>query len=186
MRALLFVLLLTPGLAHARLMINYDLNYSNQTADTNSVKSSNSRTYHKVLVAGSLNDRKTFFFGWNINSWSSETKSGASKETYGLLEMGPKFLWFLNDNYNLYVNAEWNPYVRGDRKPGATTEEVSGSSYGIGLGYRFRLSKMIGLGASVQYQSTTIDESKIGSNENTISDTVSHLMPMLSLSLMFK
>lgn len=187
MRAFLILFLFVPALAHARLIINYDLNYSSQSTDTNNVKGNNSRTYNKVFIGGSLNDRKTFFFGWNINSWSAEQKSGQAKETYSALEMGPKLLWFLNDNYNLYLNVEWNPYVKGTRKPGSgSSEKISGSSYGLGIGYRFRLSKLVGLGASVQYQTTNIDEAKVGSNSNNVSDTVSHLMPMLSLSLMFK
>ncbi len=186
MRTIILFLLLLPFSAQARLIINYDLNYSSEDSDSNGVKGEKSRIYHKMFIGGSLNDRKTFFFGWNINSWSSEGKTGTTENQYSMLEMGPKLLWFLNENYNVYVAAEWNPYARGDRKLGAVNEDISGQSYGASLGYRFRISRFIGLGAGIHYQSTSIDEAKVGSNEKNVSDNVSHIMPMLQLSAMFK
>ena len=99
MRAILILLLLFPLSSHARLIINYDLNYSSEESDSNNVKNDKSRVYHKVFIGGSLNDRKTFFFGWNINSWTSDAKSGSSETQYSMLEMGPKLFWFLNENY---------------------------------------------------------------------------------------
>ena len=186
MRAFLILFLLLPLTSYARLMINYDLNYSSEESDSNNVKGDKSRVYHKIYIGGSLNDRKTFFFGWNINKWSSEGKSGNTESEYSMLEMGPKLLWFLNDNYNWFVCAEWNPYAKGDRKLGATNEDISGSSYGAGIGYRFRISRFIGIGAGLHYQTTKIDEAKVGSNERNVSDSVNHIMPMLTLSAMFK
>lgn len=186
MRAILFLFLLFPLTSHARLIINYDLNYASEESDSNSVKNEKSRIYHKIFIGGSLNDRKTFFFGWNINSWSSEGKAGNAETEYSMLEMGPKLFWFLNENYNWYICGEWNPYAKGDRKLGATNEDISGSSFGGGIGYRFRISRFIGLGAGIHYQTTKIDEAKVGSNENDVSDSVNHVMPMLTLSAMFK
>ncbi|MFL5785755.1 MAG: outer membrane beta-barrel protein [Bacteriovoracaceae bacterium] len=186
MRAFLILLCLLPFAAHARLIINYDLNYSSQSSDSNNVKSDQSRVFHKVFIGGSLNDRKTFFFGWNINKWSSEGKNGTQKQDFSMLEMGPKLLWYLNENYNWFVNAEWNPYAKGDRKIGTVSEKTSGSSYGGGIGYRFRLSRFVGLGAMIQYQATNISEAKVGNNEKNVSDSISHVMPMLELSAMFK
>lgn len=186
MRTILLLALLFPLTSYARLIINYDLNYSSENSDSNNVESEKSRIYHKIFIGGSLNDRKTFFFGWNINKWSSEGKTGNTEQEYSMLEMGPKLHWFLNDNYNLYLSAEWNPYAKGDRKLGNTDEDVSGSSYGVGIGYRFRISRVFGLGASIQYQTTKIDEAKVNSNEKDVSDSVSHIMPMLELSMMFK
>lgn len=186
MRTLIIFILFLTSSAHARLLINYDLNYSSEETDSNNVKGEKSRIFHKIYIGGSLNDRKTFFFGWNINSWSSEGKNGSTETEYSMLEMGPKLLWFLNDNYNWYITGEWNPYARGDRKIGTTNEDISGSSYGAGIGYRFRLSRFMGLGAGIHYQTTKIDEAKVGSNERNVSDSVGHIMPMLELSAMFK
>lgn len=186
MRAFLILALFFPFVAQARLIVNYDLNYSTLNSDSNNIKGSSTRTFHKVFIGGSLNDRKTFFFGWNINSWSTEKKNGANKESYSVLEMGPKLLWFVNDNYNLFLSAEWNPYAKGSRKLSGASEKISGSSYGAAIGYRFRLSRFMGLGVGIHYQSTAIDEAKVGSSVNNVSDTVSHIMPMIELSAMFK
>jgi hypothetical protein len=185
MRFLLLALLLLPLTAKASLLIQYGLNYSNQKDSSSGTgKYENSRTFHKGFLGASVNDRKTFFFGWNVNQWSSANQQGTSSEyTYSMLEMGPRVQWFMNENYNLYLSAEWNPYAKGDRNTGAS-KTITGSSMGVGLGYRFRLSRMVGFGAAIHYHSLNIKEEKSGSTETTVSDTVTNLMPMLELTIL--
>jgi hypothetical protein len=97
--------------------------------------------------------------------------------------MGPRLQWFINHGYNLYVSAEWNPYAKGEREKIELERKISGSSYGFGIGYRFNLSKVIGLGASLHYHSLTIREEKVDSSEMSVSDTITNLMPMLELTI---
>lgn len=187
MRLILFVLLCLPLTSHASILIQYGLNYSSQKDASFSGDFEESRTFHKVFIGASVNQRKTFFFGWNINSWSSSLSQGiAPEDTYSMLEMGPRLEWFLNDNYNWYMSAEWNPYGKGDREKGGNEREISGSSMGFGIGYRFRISRFVGVGAAIHYHSLSIKEEKIGSTENNVSDKVTNLMPMLELSILTK
>lgn len=174
-----------PLSAHASFLLQYGLNYSSQKDSSTAGDFEESRTFHKAYLAGSVNGRKTLFLGWNINSWSSEGKQGSGTEdSYSMLEMGPRLQWFTNENYNLYFTAEWNPYAKGDRQKVGTTRDISGSSIGVGLGYRFRLSRMVGFGAAIHYHSLSISEEKINSNENDVSDKVTNLMPMLELTIL--
>lgn len=187
MRFLLALLLALPLSAHASFLIQYGLNYSSQEDNSSSGKFEESRTFHKALIAASVNGRKTLFFGWNINSWSSTIKQGnAEEDTYSVLEMGPRLQWFVNDNYNLYFSAEWNPYAKGSRDKGGENYDITGSSYGLGLGYRFRLSRLIGFGASLQYHNLNVSEEKSNSNVEDVSDSVNNLMPMLELTILTK
>lgn len=55
---------------------------------------------------------------------------------------------------------------------------------GVGAGYRFRLSRLFALGASIHYHSLSLDEEKIGSTENNVSDSITHFMPMLEISIL--
>lgn len=185
MRFLALLLLLVSFSANARFLVQYGLNYSSQSDDSDGEeKHENSRTFHKVLLGASVNPSKTLFFGWNINKWSSTNSQGSSAEnSYSILEMGPRFQWFLNDNYNWYLSGEWNPYAKGDREKDVK-KEISGWSMGAGLGYRFRLSKAVGFGAAIHYHSYNIKESKTGSTENNVSNKVSNVMPMLELSIL--
>lgn len=184
MRLLLCLLFALPLTANASFLIQYGLNYSSQTDDSSSGDYEESRTFHKAFIGASVNGRKTLFFGWNINSWNSTNKRGSTEDTYSLLEMGPKLQWFWNDDYNLYFSGEWNPYARGEREKANVNLDISGSSFGFGVGYRFRLSRFVGFGASIQYHMLNLSEEKIGSNENDISDKVTNLMPMLELTIL--
>src|SRR5690606_14221 len=112
------------------------------------------------------------------------SQGSGNEDTYSMLEMGPRLQWYTNDNYNLYFSAEWNPYAKGEREKTGVEREISGGSLGVGIGYRFRLSRTIGFGASIQYHSLTIDEEKIDSTERNVSDKVTNLMPMLELTIL--
>lgn len=171
-----------PLTAKANLLMQYALNYSSTSDDSDSGEFEQSRTFHKIFLSASINPRSTLFFGWNINSWSSALSQGTSDEdTYNMLEMGPRLVWFTNDNYNLYFSVEWNPYANGDRDKGGDNKEITGSSLGFGAGYRFRITRSIGLGASLNYNSLSVKEEKDGSNVDEITESVSNIMPMLEL-----
>jgi hypothetical protein len=179
MKYLLNLLLAIPLQARASLLLQYALNYTSQTDDS-TTKSESSQTFHKILLVASVNARNTLFLGWDINSWSSTLKQGASnEESYSLLEMGPWLQWFMNENQNVYVTAEWNPYARGDREKAGSSRGISGSSMGFGIGYKFRISRYTGFGASLNYHTLSVSEEMIGSTETNVSDTVTNLMPML-------
>lgn len=188
MKTLFLVLLLCPALSHASFLINYGLNYSSEKdTTTNSQDYDKKRTFHKIFLGASVNGRKTLYFGWNVNSWSSSLKAGTAAESkYSSLEMGPAVLWYLNDNFNWYLTAVWSPYAKGTRNKGGTSRDFNGSNTGFGLGYRFKLSGAVGLGASIQYQTLSLKEEKVGSASSNVSDKVTHLMPMLELSFLTK
>lgn len=178
------LLLCLPFSAKANFLFQYGLNYSSSEDSSDDGDGEQSRTFHKALLAGSINRNKTLFLGWNINSWSSSLKQGdAQEDTYSLLEMGPRIQWFTNENYNLYFSAEWNPYARGEREKVGTSRDISGTSMGVGVGYRFRISRAMGVGASLHYHSLSISEEKVDSNEEDVSDKMTNLMPMLEFTI---
>ena len=185
MRFILIILLLFPFHSQAAFLLKYGLNYSSENDASDVDEYEKSRTFHKAYLGASVNSKKTLYFGWNVNSWNSEISKGSSPEnSYSILEMGPRLVWFTNENHNLYFTAEWNPYARGDREKENVSREVQGSSMALGMGYRFRLSRLIGLGASIHYHSLSLNEEKIGSTENNISDSITHFMPMLEISIL--
>lgn len=181
---ILALLTLLPLTSHARFLFQYGLNYSSEKDDSANDGYEKTRTFHKAFLGASVNGRKTLFFGWNINSWSSAiTQGDAAENSYSLLEMGPRLVWFTSDSHNLYFSAEWNPYVRGDREKANVSREIQGSSMAFGVGYRFKISRLFGLGAGIHYHSVSLNEEKIESTESNISDSISHLMPMLELTI---
>jgi len=100
--------------------------------------------------------------------------------------MGPRLYWYLNDTQNFYITAGWNPYARGKRQKASVSKDVQGSSFDVGLGYRFKLSRLWGLGAGIHYHSLSLNEEKLAQTETSISDTVGHMMPMLELTIITK
>lgn len=183
MRFLALLMLLLPLTSHANFIFSYGLNYSSLT-ETSDTEYASSRTFHDLFLGASVNGGKTVFFGWNINSWSSSLSyAGGEEETYSLQEMGPKILWYFNDAYNWYVTAEWNPYATGTRNKVGQEGEITGSSTSFGLGYRFRLSRIVGLGAGLHYHSFSMKDETIDDTKTDVTDKVTNFMPVLELTI---
>lgn len=179
---ILAVLLVSP-VASANFIFQYGLNYSSQEIAGDS-ESTNSRTFHKILLGASINRNRTLFFGYNINSWSSAVSSGGGDEdTYSVLEMGPRLIWFMNEELNWYFSLEWNPYAKGSRDVAGESQDIDGSSTDFALGYRFKVSRLVGLGAGIHYHSYSVDESKVNNTSADVSDKVTNIMPMLELTI---
>jgi hypothetical protein len=56
----------------------------------------------------------------------------------------------------------------------------------VGLGYRFRLSRLVGFGAAIHYHNLSVAEEKTNSSVDDVSDSVNNLMPMLELTILTK
>ncbi len=183
MRYLLLLLLIFPATSRASFIFNYGLNYSSEN-DVSDTEYNKSRMFHKVLLGGSINGKKTLFLGWNINSWSSSISyNGGDEDSYSMQEMGPRLVWFLNENFNAYISAEWNPYAVGTRKKAGVESDIRGSSTDFAIGYRFKISRLMGLGAGIHYHGLALKEQEISNTTSTLSDKVTNIMPMLELSL---
>lgn len=184
---LFFGVILAP---HARgsFQFSYGLNYENDKDSSIAENSEYARTYHKIFVGASINGNRTLFLGQNINSWSRELKQGTNTTTaeYSLLELGPKLLWYLSDQYSSYISIEWNPYVQGDRKINGTEGEIRGDSIGVSFGYRFKLTKNFGVGASLNYSKVSIKKETISQNESDKSDGLTMIVPMLEFAYLTK
>lgn len=184
LKLILISIFLLPGLAQAKMIFQYGLNYSSQKDDTANDDHETSRTFHKVFLGAAINGKKTLFFGWNINSWNSSLTKVSDEETYKMLEMGPRLTYFFSEDYRTYITAEWNPYAKGDRDKTGVSSEISGSSMGFGVGYRFKLSRLVGLGAALHYHSLGLKEEKVDSTENDVTDKITNVMPMLELTIL--
>lgn len=182
---LAIVFLISPH-SHARFysQINFSyLNYSDNSTSSGKM----TRSFQKLFLGASINSDKNLIFGWNINSWSSAIKQASNdEETYSLTEMGPRLQYFFNDSLSFYTFLEWNPYARGSRKNNGENGDITGSSLGLGIGYRFRFTKKLGGGISLMYHNLSISNETIGSSESSRSDSISTFMPMLQISYVTK
>ncbi len=182
----IFSVLLAP--AQASFQFSYGLNYESDKDTSVAENSEYARTYHKIFIGASMNGAKTLFLGQNINIWNRELKQGTSTVAaeYSLLELGPKLLWYLTQERSSYLSLEWNPYVVGDRKILNIESEIRGNSLGVSFGYRFKLSKHFGIGASLNYTKVNIKTETVSQIESDKSDGMSMIVPMLEIAYLTK
>jgi outer membrane protein assembly factor BamA len=182
MKTILFFLLLLPTLSHAKYLLHYGLNYSTEGTESSGSESERTRIFHKVMLGKSFNRRDTLFLGLNINSWSLTSSTSSTETEFSMLEVGPRLMWYWDDTYRAYFSLDWNPYAKGEDD----NSEYSGSSFGAGVGYRFKISSMFGIGAGMYYHSLTLKEKTTGSTDTKIDLTYKNIMPMIELTLLTK
>lgn len=168
--------------SHAAFTINTTFNYSTSTDSKDSI-SFGGMSGHLFLGA-SLDSKQTFYFGQNVSYLSTEYKNTTSTKI-GTLELGPRFVHFLNDDKNWFWTGAWNPYAKGT-KTTTVSATISGSSFLLGFGYELKINKNFHLGASFNYYALSVSKSTVGTTESEVSDSYSSMMPMISMSIHFK
>ncbi|MBK26264.1 MAG: hypothetical protein CME70_19855 [Halobacteriovorax sp.] len=142
-----------------------------------------------VFIGASLTDGGKLYVGWTYMMLSRNYKSDAvtNKDEISTTQMGPKFLWYLNDGKNIFLSANWLPFAKGERKRGGNSEDIDGSGLHFALGYQMKINRKFYVGASFNYHSLSVSEVvDSGNNLTEPSQSYTSMIPMIDLSFHFK
>jgi hypothetical protein len=130
-----------------------------------------------------------FVFGQNlIYATRSNTTEASSynKGDFSLLELGPRVMVFFNQNRNLSLSLNYNPYCKGTRKiVGGSDQTVDGTSFNVNLSLQLSFWQNVYLGASLNFHQIMLSTGKVGGTESNISDNYSYLFPAFEFSVRF-
>ncbi len=188
MYKLLLVFLLMAK-AQASFYMDYKLNYQSETDGGDAGAFSYTRMMNSLYFAASMDRDKRLFIGQSVIFWNKTQKQGddaAAETTLDLLELGPRVHYYLNQNRTWYTGLVYNFSVKGTSKVSEVESDVDGSGYMATLGYHYKFSKTVGIGASLNYHSITIDERKLDSTSNDVSETYTAIIPMLEVAFRFR
>ncbi len=178
----ILLILFTSMNIFAKLEIQTSTGYESYTdGKTNSTFSDMS---NHIFIGASINAKETIIIGQNVSLINQSIKT-ASENKISTMELGPRLNYYFNQEKNYFFSVAWNPYAKGERV-GTTTDTISGWSYLIALGAVLKMSPSVFLGASINYHTLTITESKNGTTETETSDAYSSLSPMLNLTFRFR
>lgn len=130
-----------------------------------------------------------FVFGQNI-IYTTRTNTGEAsdynKGDFNLLELGPRIMVFFNQNRNLSLSANYNPYCKGSRKKSSAGDQtVDGTSFNVNLSLQLGFWQNVFLGASLNYHSIMLTTEKVGGTESDITDNYSYIFPAFEFSVRF-
>lgn len=184
--AYLLIFLLIPCSLHASLYIQHSLFY--HTHDDDAENFNYSRMNNYLFIGASIDKKKKFYLGQSVHIWSKEHQADSSSQTseISITELGPRFIWFLNDAKTWRIGGAWHPYAKGDRTIDGENQEVSGSSYMGSIAYHFKLSKRFYMGGSINYHAYTVDSKVVENTEEDVSESYTAIMPMLEFSIRFR
>ena len=170
-----------PLFAESDIWLQHGLQFHQSTdVDNQSVVFNN--TFVGITIA------HYFVFGQNIiysTKVNAKESNDYNKGDYALLELGPRLMVFFNEDRNLSLSVNYNPYCKGDRKKTGSTQEVDGSSININLSLQLSFWENVYLGASFNYHLIMLTTGKVSGTETTISDEYSYLFPAFEFSIRF-
>lgn len=183
---LLLLLFLFSFSAESRVVIELANNYSSDS-DNASGTFEYSRMTNQFFLGAAIGKKNRLYFGQNLTQFNRSFTSDGSVVEVSSLELGPRFQYYFSEENTWHVVLTWNPYAKGERTSGGSTDSISGSSYDIALGYQFKVNRSIYMGATITYHALNISKTTDSSNlESEVSHSYSSIYPLLTLSLRFR
>ncbi len=189
MKTILLILLLTitPQL-YAKFYIQHSVGYESYSEDLENTKFGFVNNY--LFVGSSIGGAQKFYFGQSLYMHSFTFHADATNTgTLSITEIGPRFIYFLNDRMTWNFSFAWHPYAKGKRVLTTTTDstDTTGSSMVATLAYQLPVSKTFYLGASLNYYAyTVIKDTTAAGAASEVTEKYTHIVPMFDLSFRFK
>lgn len=179
-----FLLIFISSLAWARFEIQTSSGYDSYSDGKS--KNTFSNMSNHLFIGASLDLKQKLLIGNNVSQVSVGLKSN-NNDTFSVLEVGPKVLYYFDEDYLFYTAVAWNPYVKGDRKvAGAASETISGWGYLATFGASMKINRNFAMGFSINYHSISITESVVSTTASEVSESYSTIMPMINFTLRFR
>jgi hypothetical protein len=139
-----------------------------------------------IFIGASIGAKQRAYIGQNITIVSHQMKA-AGTDKISTLELGPKLMYFFDEENIFYGSFGWNPYVKGTRSISGSTSEIMGYSLLASLGAELKINRTFHIGGSINYHQLKTSKSISSANVSTTeSETYSSLMPMINVSLRFR
>lgn len=189
LRLFIPVVLLFSGLyssgVQAGFLIDLSTNYHSDEDNVTTFKYS--KLDYRGYLAANVDSKGQLYFGQNISQFGREFTEGSTTGKYSVLELGPRFQYYFSGDRAFYISAAWNPYVKGSRTISNEETDISGSSYYINLGWQLKISRVIALGASINYHTISITKETDTDNvETEVTNSYTQIYPMIELSIRFR
>ncbi|MBF0297100.1 MAG: hypothetical protein HQK51_00135 [Oligoflexia bacterium] len=184
---LFFVFFIFTNKIHASIYYQHSLSIYNTQDNAENL---NYNTMNNFMFLGAtLGSTNRFVLGWSIVLWNRTYKSPEGTDSkINTTELGPRVMYFLNQERNFGISAAYHVYAKGSRTLATTgiKENISGNSYFIALSYHLRLTSTIYGGAAFVYQTLNISEATVDETQSKVSHSYSTYYPMLEFSLRFR
>ncbi len=184
----LILFLLITATTEAKFYLQHSIGYNSYTENVQNTKYGHLQ--NMLFVGASIGGSKRFYFGQSvyIHNFTFNT-SDSSSGTMSVTEIGPRFIYFLNDRMTWNISFAWHPYAKGTRTLPTATEstDVTGSAMIASLAYQLPVTKRFYLGASLNYYSYSITEDTTAAGVTSeVSQSYTQIVPMFDISIRFK
>jgi hypothetical protein len=180
---IVLLMAISPSVADAFLELNAF--YTSETGSTAS-SVSRGRTFLEGTVGFRIDKPGQYLVGWGIAS-HSVSDSATSSETYSSLQMGPRFLWFMNKEKSWSLGLAYYIVTTGSYSSGGGSSETwKGTALHADLGYNLPLDDSLFFSVRYNYSAATFTERLVDSTTySTVSYNKTFIYPSLAVFYIF-
>src|SRR5690606_12602659 len=106
--------------------------------------------------------------------------------TLNLLELGPRLHYYFSPERNWFISATYNFQSKGTGLLNGETATITGTGSIGSLGYHYKVTKALGIGASISYHSVVITSRKVDDTDSEVTETYNSIVPMLEFAWRFR
>ncbi|MFN8371021.1 MAG: hypothetical protein U0T83_10415 [Bacteriovoracaceae bacterium] len=172
--------------ASAGLYIQHAFNYTSDS--DNADKFSYGSMKNMFFIGGTLGTKNNFVIGQNVYYWNRNYAhtTNTTGNTLSMLELGPRLIFFFQEEKNFYLSLNYNFYAKGSRTLSGVNQTVDGTSIFFNAGYDFKISRSVFIGVALNYHSLSLTKAEVGSTSTTISNSYVNIYPTLEISFRFR
>ena len=166
-------------------MLELNVFYSSETSSTGS-SVSRGRTFLEGALGFRIDKKGQYLVGWGFAS-HSVADSATSSETYSSLQMGPRFLWFMDKDKSWSLGLAYYIVTTGSYSGGGGSSETwKGTALHADLGYNLPLDDNLLFSVRYNYSAATYSERLVDSTTySAVSYNKTFIYPSLAVLYVF-
>lgn len=181
----IFIFILISLSTHGAFTLQLAGNYTSDSDDVTEFEYS--KMNGALYIGASFDKKDQLYLGQNVSLFTRTFSESGTETEVSVTEIGPKFIWYFSPERQGHITLTWNPYAQGERKTSSDTEDISGWSYQIAFGYHLKISRVVRLGATINYHVLNISKATDSTNtESEVTQAYTNIMPMIELAFHFR
>ncbi|MCB0370711.1 MAG: hypothetical protein KDD45_15130 [Bdellovibrionales bacterium] len=162
-----------------------DLNYIVFT-DKNTVESntstSSSKSIYNICFAFSIDNKKTFYFGWGLYNVTTKDEVNQEQSNYVTQDMGPYFRYEFGRSKLYYFGIIYGIQTKTSFDTGGSSEDWLGTNYLVQLGVDPEVSDNLNVNFSLNYFSGASTTKVVSSVQTDVSYSKAFMSPSIGIS----
>lgn len=177
---LLGLILVSSSLAEAAMGFELTGFYGTDSFTNSPSESTLARHYFMGGLLAPLDSKSRFYMGFQGVSLSHKTTDGSTTNTYTSMDLGPYFLWAMDEKGTYTLSLGYNVSSEAKFNDGSSNKEWSGTSLFAGIGFMPEVKDDFYMGFKILYYAATYSKQRESGVSTDVSIKRNWIIPTFS------